>query len=139
MLVLPRNFRCATRWGITYSQRDSRNDIPQALPRLGSILGLLPLGRHSLLARLDILTANVGDSPRGRDIALGTQQRRGLGRNPFWRHGGGKALEKGNLHYQGGQGVDTKVEKVEKEEEGRIKQGKSHRLTEEEGRISNTH
>ena len=49
------------------------------------------------------------------------------------------ALEKGNLHYQGGQGVDTKVEKVEKEEEGRMKQGKSHRLTEEEGRISNTH
>ena len=25
------------------------------------------------------------------------------------------ALEKGNLHYQGGQGVDTKVEKVEKD------------------------
>ncbi|GAT20190.1 peroxisome biosynthesis protein [Aspergillus luchuensis] len=41
-------------------------------------------------------------------------------------------LEKGNLHYQGGQGVDTKVEKVEKKE-GRTKRGKSHRLQRQKG------
>ena len=80
-----------------YSERNGRKDIPQALPRFEDIFGLLVLRQGSLLARLNILAADVGDSPRGRAVALGTQQRGGLGGIPFWRHGGW-TLRNGSLH-----------------------------------------